>query len=98
MVTSTVEVTTSGHLGGRGARGRRRGVVRAAVAIGWALAPSLLDALVTGRPTVVIAHLLLPWLLFMPAILLLALGPLHAIAHLRGAYDLSWPGSVFTFS
>ncbi|MFM9597450.1 hypothetical protein ACKI1O_49950, partial [Streptomyces scabiei] len=41
-----------------------RPLVRAVVAIGWALAPSLLDALVTGRPTVVIAHLLLPWLLW----------------------------------
>lgn len=41
-----------------------RAVVRAVVAVGWALAPSLLDALVTGRPTVVIAHLLLPWLLW----------------------------------
>ncbi|MFT4213946.1 MAG: glycosyltransferase, partial [Microbacterium sp.] len=39
-----------------------RAVVRALVAVGWALAPTLLDALVTGRPTVVIAHLLLPWL------------------------------------
>ncbi len=45
-----------------------RGVVRAAVAIGWALAPSLLDALVTGRPTDVLAHLLLPWLLWTAAV------------------------------
>lgn len=29
------------------------------------------------------------------SILLLALGPIHAIVHLRGAYDLSWPGAVF---
>lgn len=41
-----------------------RAMVRAVVAVGWALAPSLLDALVTGRPPVVIAHLLLPWLLW----------------------------------
>lgn len=41
-----------------------RGVVRALAAAGWALAPSLLAALVDGRPTVVIVHLLLPWLLW----------------------------------
>ncbi len=41
-----------------------RAVVRALVAVGWCLAPSLLDALMTGRPTVVIAHLLLPWLVW----------------------------------
>lgn len=41
-----------------------RGIVRAAVAVGWALAPSLLDALIGGRPTVVIVHLLLPWLVW----------------------------------
>ena len=41
-----------------------RGIVRAVVAIGWALAPSLLDALIGGRPAVVIVHLLLPWLLW----------------------------------
>ncbi len=45
-----------------------RGIVRAVVAVGWALAPSLLDALITGRPTVVIAHLLLPWLLWTAAV------------------------------
>ncbi len=41
-----------------------RPVARAIVAVGYALAPSLLDALVSGRPSVVIAHLLLPWLLW----------------------------------
>lgn len=45
-----------------------RGLVRAVVAVGWALAPSLLDALITGRPTVVLAHLLLPWLLWTAAV------------------------------
>lgn len=45
-----------------------RSLVRAVVAVGWALAPSLLDALITGRPTVVIAHLLLPWLLWAGAV------------------------------
>lgn len=39
-------------------------LARAVVAVGYALAPSLLDALASGRPTVVIAHLLLPWLLW----------------------------------
>lgn len=42
----------------------QRAVVRALVAVGFALAPSLLDALTTGRPAAVIAHLLLPWLLW----------------------------------
>lgn len=41
---------------------------RALVAIGWALAPSLLTALVEGRPTGVLVHLLLPWLLFTGAV------------------------------
>lgn len=41
-----------------------RGVLRAVAGVAWALAPSLLDALISGRPTVVIAHLLLPWLLW----------------------------------
>ncbi|GAA1647754.1 glycosyltransferase [Microbacterium flavum] len=41
-----------------------RAIVRAVVAVGWALAPSLLGALTAGRPTVVIAHLLLPWLVW----------------------------------
>ncbi|MFT4050913.1 MAG: glycosyltransferase [Microbacterium sp.] len=41
-----------------------RSFVRATVAVAWALAPTLLDALISGRPTVVIVHLLLPWLLW----------------------------------
>lgn len=41
-----------------------RPIVRAAVAVAWALAPTLLNALITGRPTVVILHVLLPWLLW----------------------------------
>ena len=41
-----------------------RAIVRAVVAVGWALAPSLLGALVTGRPAVVVAHLVLPWLVW----------------------------------
>lgn len=45
-----------------------RAVLRAVAAVAWALAPSLLDALVSGRPTVVIAHLLLPWLLWTAAV------------------------------
>jgi len=40
-----------------------RGVVRAVVAVGWALAPMFLAALVEGRPAGVLVHLLLPWLL-----------------------------------
>ncbi|KZE89020.1 glycosyltransferase [Microbacterium sp. TNHR37B] len=35
---------------------------RALVAIGWALAPTFLAALLHGRPTAVLVHLLLPWL------------------------------------
>lgn len=41
-----------------------RAIVRAVVAVGWALAPSLLGALIAGRPAVVIAHLVLPWLVW----------------------------------
>lgn len=41
-----------------------RGLTRGLVAVGFALAPSLLDALTTGRPALVIVHLLLPWLLW----------------------------------
>ncbi|RLK47742.1 glycosyltransferase [Microbacterium telephonicum] len=41
-----------------------RPLPRAAVAIAWTLAPPLLAALTDGRPAAVIAHLLLPWLLF----------------------------------
>ena len=41
-----------------------RSLPRAVGAIGWALAPTFLTALADGRPTGVIAHLLLPWLLF----------------------------------
>jgi len=41
---------------------------RALMAIGWALAPSLLTALVDGRPTGVVVHLVLPWLLFTGAV------------------------------
>lgn len=37
--------------------------LRAFVAIAWALAPTFLSALVEGRPTGVLVHLLLPWLL-----------------------------------
>ncbi|MCT9818744.1 glycosyltransferase [Microbacterium sp. W1N] len=41
-----------------------RALPRAAVAIAWTLAPPLLSALTEGRPTGVLVHLLLPWLLF----------------------------------
>lgn len=37
---------------------------RALIAIGWTLAPTFLTALIEGRPTGVLVHLLLPWLLF----------------------------------
>ncbi|OCG73894.1 glycosyltransferase [Microbacterium sediminis] len=39
-----------------------RSGVRAVVAVLWGLAPSLLAALVEGRPAAVLTHLLLPWL------------------------------------
>ncbi|QOC26161.1 MULTISPECIES: glycosyltransferase [Microbacterium] len=45
-----------------------RPLARALVAVGYALAPTLLGALASGRPTVVIAHLLLPWLLWTAAV------------------------------
>ena len=41
-----------------------RPAIRAFVALGYALAPTLLIALSDGRPTAVLAHVLLPWLLF----------------------------------
>ena len=41
---------------------------RALAAVGWMLAPTLLTALVEGRPTGVLAHLILPWLLFTAAV------------------------------
>lgn len=41
-----------------------RPLLRITAGVVWALAPSLLAALVQGRPTAVIAHLLLPWLFF----------------------------------
>jgi GT2 family glycosyltransferase len=41
-----------------------RSLLRIVAAIGWAAAPTFLAALVEGRPAAVIAHLLLPWLLY----------------------------------
>lgn len=41
-----------------------RGVLRITGGAVWALAPTFLAALVEGRPTAVIAHLLLPWLFY----------------------------------
>ncbi|MEU1972484.1 glycosyltransferase [Microbacterium sp. NPDC019599] len=41
-----------------------RPVLRIAGGAVWALAPTFLTALVIGRPTAVVAHLLLPWLLY----------------------------------
>lgn len=45
-----------------------RPAARALVAVAWALAPTLLTALVDGRPTGVLVHLLLPWLLYTGAV------------------------------
>lgn len=45
-----------------------RALVRALGAIAWALAPTLLSALVDGRPTGVLVHLLLPWLFYAGAV------------------------------
>ncbi|GAB2841951.1 glycosyltransferase [Microbacterium insulae] len=39
-----------------------RSLLRAMVGVLWALSPALLAALTQGRPSAVIAHLLLPWL------------------------------------
>ncbi len=41
-----------------------RSSLRATGALAWALAPTFLAALVEGRPTGVLVHLLLPWLLY----------------------------------
>ena len=41
---------------------------RAVMAIGWALAPTLLTALIEGRPAGVLVHLLVPWLLMTGAV------------------------------
>ncbi|WP_419817053.1 glycosyltransferase [Glaciibacter flavus] len=41
-----------------------RGSLRAVAAILWMLAPPFLSALADGRPAALIAHLLLPWLVF----------------------------------
>ncbi|MFT4135098.1 glycosyltransferase [Microbacterium sp.] len=43
-------------------------VLRATAAVAWTLAPAFLAALVDGRPTGVLVHLLLPWLLFTGAV------------------------------
>ncbi len=42
----------------------RRSTLRALGAVAWALAPAFLAALVDGRPTGVLVHLLLPWLFY----------------------------------
>ena len=41
-----------------------RPLLRATTAVAWTLEPTLLAALVEGRPTGVLVHLVLPWLLF----------------------------------
>jgi GT2 family glycosyltransferase len=41
-----------------------RAGLRAFAAIAWAIAPMLLTALQTGRPTAILTHILLPWLFF----------------------------------
>ncbi|GAA4165516.1 hypothetical protein GCM10022286_28790 [Gryllotalpicola daejeonensis] len=46
------------------ARFTRRGGIRAVFALAWAFAPPLLAALSAGRPAAVLAHVLLPWLVF----------------------------------
>jgi len=43
-------------------------LIRAFVALGWMLAPPFLTAIVEGRPTGLLVHLLLPWLLFAGAV------------------------------
>ncbi|KAA9152276.1 glycosyltransferase [Microbacterium lushaniae] len=41
-----------------------RSLLRIIAAVTWALAPPFLTALIDGRPTAVLVHLLLPWLLY----------------------------------
>lgn len=41
-----------------------RSGLRIVAAVVWALAPTFLDALVSGRPAAVLAHLVLPWVLY----------------------------------
>ena len=45
-----------------------RPVLRITGAVAWALAPTFLTALVQGRPTAVLVHLLLPWLFYAGAV------------------------------
>ncbi|QTX05245.1 glycosyltransferase [Agromyces archimandritae] len=49
------------------ARLTERGGIRAAAGIVWAIAPPFLTALGEGRPGAVLAHVLLPWLVFAAA-------------------------------
>ncbi|AYG04292.1 glycosyltransferase family 2 protein [Gryllotalpicola protaetiae] len=46
------------------ARFTRRAGIRAFFGLAWAFAPPLLAALADGRPAAVLAHVLLPWLIF----------------------------------
>ncbi|GAA4175585.1 glycosyltransferase family 2 protein [Gryllotalpicola koreensis] len=46
------------------ARFTRRAGIRAVFGLAWAFAPPLLAALAAGRPAAVLAHVLLPWLIF----------------------------------
>lgn len=82
-----------------------RAGVRAVVAALWGLAPSLLAALVDGRPAAVITHLLLPWLVFTATVAhrswaasgagsLLLLGVLACAPSLAPAMLLLWLGAL----
>jgi GT2 family glycosyltransferase len=41
-----------------------RGSIRAVAGVLWALSPTFLTAIATGRPAAILVHLLLPWLFF----------------------------------
>jgi len=78
-----------------------RSGARVIIAIAYALSPSLLAALVEGRPAAVLAHLLLPWLFFTGAVAhrswatagaasVLMLGVLAAAPSLAPVLVLAW--------
>lgn len=84
-----------------------RAGLRAAAALAWALSPAFLAALVDGRPTGVLVHLLLPWLLFSAlvahrawtgaAVASLALAAIVACAPSTGpAFAVLWVAGALT--
>ncbi len=82
-----------------------RSVLRLAVGVLWALAPTLLVALTQGRPAAVLAHLLLPWLFVAGSVVhrswagagaasLLLAAVLAVAPSLAPALFVAWAGSI----